>query len=340
MTKQAPHETALADFGETSLRFRDLINEKRRRRILMKRKKNCFSKICSGMDYIDDILLGFRCYFERDDSGIDGERYYPYIEVIGILNCVQIQQNVIIGMYFLITGEKINLEEEYDEIKQIRDIRHKVASHPMDSNKEAHSINRWAFASEWHFEYISHSENDDHKFKVVELYPLFCQHLKILRQVLERIIGYMENEDDEHKNKFKDEKLADMIPAHNSIIKHLFKESYTTRDFYTKYIGEKLDEFENALSKRGEHFLEDGVIPDAMPKIRYALFNCSNSIDYNDDNHIYASFVVSELKKLEKVAQQIDADYSGQPLQEEKQVIVCMPSSNRLIIKNKKDRKT
>ena len=339
MTKQAPHESALANFSESSSKFRALINESRRHYNLMKRDNNRYSEICSGMDYIDDILLGFQGCLERDDSGTDGEHYYPYIEIIGILNCMQIQQNIIIRTHFLVTGEKIDLKKEYEAIKKIREVRNAVAAHPMIIKGESHVINRH-FLSAWHFEYISYGKKNDYKPKRVDLYFLFCQHLKILCQVLEKIIGYMENEDDEHKKQFKDEKLADTLAMHRYFAGKLFDDSYSTRDIHAKYIGEKLDGFEAALLKRGGHFLKEGGISDDILMIRHALARCSSFTYLDNDARIYASFVSRDLKELEEVAQQIDADYSGQPLQEEKQVIVCMPSSNRLIIKNKKDRKT
>ena len=111
MTKQAPHETPLANFSESSSKFRALINESRRHYNLRKRENNCYFKICSGMDYIDDILLGFRGYLDRGRSKDKDTKYYPYIEIIGILNCLQIQQNVIKETHYLITGKKIDLKK-------------------------------------------------------------------------------------------------------------------------------------------------------------------------------------------------------------------------------------
>ncbi len=337
--KQAPHETPLANFSKTSSKFRNLINESRRHYILRKRDNNCYFKICSGMDYIDDISLGFQSYLESGSSFIGGERYYPYIEIIGILNSMQIQQNVIIKIHALITGKEIDLKKEHESIGAIREIRNGVASHPMDAKGRAYFINRH-FLGDWCFEYSSHGEDDVYESKKVQLYPLFCQHLEVLCQVLERIIGYMENEDNEHKQQFKDEKLADTLAMHRYFAGKLFDESYSTRDIHAKYIGEKLDGFEAALLKRGEHFLEEGSgISYDILMIRHALDRCSRFTYLNNDARIYASFVSRELKELEEVAQQIDADYSGQPLQEEKQVIVCMPPPSRLIIKKKKDGK-
>ena len=209
----------------------------------------------------------------------------------------------------------------------------------MDSNGESHFINRPFLSTEWYFEYDSTGKVDCPKPKRVKLYSLFCQHLEILCQVLERIIGYMENEDNEHKQQFKDEKLADTLAMNSYFAGKLFDQNYEIRNIHVKHIGEKLDKFEAALLKRGEHFIKGDWFSYTMPMIRHALARCSNFMVFNNDAHIYASFVSRELKKLEEVAQEIDAEYSGQPLQEAEPTVFLMPSSNRLIIKKKKDEK-
>lgn len=310
MTTPDKIQHELDKFSEAASRLRDLITAERPIYTLMNREKKCFPKVLSGMDYIGDILLGFQGYLERDDSCEVRRDYYLYVEIIGILNCMYIQQNIIRDLHKIIIGSSINLEKEYQGIKEIRTVRNAIAGHPLDSNEEAHFINRNSL-SKWSFERYCFDENMDMKTERVELAPFLYHQAKALNHVLKKIIDHMEAEDKEHKKQFRDKKLVDIFLQHNDLLSELSKDGYKISHVHIKTIQGLLNKFESALLERGEHFLEAYWFRADMPLIREALSGGSEFSNADDDSCIDASFVAEKLKELKNMAQEIDADYSN-----------------------------
>ncbi len=310
MTTPDKIQSILDEFSDASKRFRELINLERRRYIIQNGKENCFNKICCGMDYVGDVLLGFQGYLERDDSCEVGQDYYLYVEIIGILNCMQVQQDVVSEMYNLITGKDINLKKEYEGIKEIRETRNAIAAHPMNSNGDAHFINRSSL-SKWSFEHYFFDKNMTMQTKKIGLAPFLYHQAKALNHVLKRIIDYMETEDKKHTKQFKNEKLTSIFSQHDFFSSKLFEECYQTRCMHVKCIQDLLDKFESALLKRSKHFLDTEWFRNEMPLIKHALFKCSSFPNIDDDSRIYAFFVAEKLKELKNTAQEIDDDYSN-----------------------------
>jgi hypothetical protein len=138
-----PELGALQDLAS---RFRSLINEPRRHHAIFQRQRD-FNFICSAMDIIDDILFALRSYTTQhhDDQGL------AYLEIFGVLQALFVQQDAVRQLYRIVTGGAINLETEYPDIKAIRDVRVRVAGHPVGGAGGSHFIVRYT-VSKWGFE--------------------------------------------------------------------------------------------------------------------------------------------------------------------------------------------
>ena len=120
--------------------FRDLINDKNLgtkdtiKGALRLNKEEDWSFIWTSMDIVDDASLALESFLK---FGLDGPARYndvgeKYLRLYGILNASYIQQQAIITLYKL--NNVPDPREAFEKIKalKIREIRHKIASHPCD----------------------------------------------------------------------------------------------------------------------------------------------------------------------------------------------------------------
>src|SRR6266545_1500211 len=137
MTKKFPTPRLRLLEGSVS-RFRDLVNTPRRHHALVQRQRD-FVLACSAMDILDDTILALNSYVKRDhqDQGL------AYLEIFGVLQALSVQQDAVTKLYRIITGKPINLEALYPDIKEVREIRVRVAGHPVGGKAASHFMVRY-----------------------------------------------------------------------------------------------------------------------------------------------------------------------------------------------------
>ncbi len=309
MTTPDKIQPELDELQKQNSEIRNLIAIGYRQFISKDHEEGCYRKICAGMDYNRDISRGLESYLKRDDSFDKEQNDYLYVEIIGVLNCLQVQQNVVREMYNLITGKDIDLKKEYEGIKEIRTTRNAIAGHPLDSGGDAHFITYHSL-SKWGFEHHSYPINTmQMKSESVDLASFLYQHTKSLNHVLKRIIDYMETKYKEHKKKFKNEKLADIF-LQRSYLSAKISEDHELNDMHIKEIEGMLEKFESALLKRDKKLSGENFICHDIPLIKHALSKYLSFSTVDDDCYIYAYFIGKELKKLEIIAEETDKEYS------------------------------
>lgn len=302
---------ALDKLQKYSTSFRELINEPRRHFKLRKWAFKDFIIICSGMDILDDTILGLRSYIENHHGDIG----LAYLEIFGVLQSLYVQQDVIKTFYEKITDSTINLNEYSDEIKIIRDTRNTIVGHPIDSQGKSHHIIRYSI-SKINFETISYNKDMDSIKSTVNLIEFIEKQSHILSQPLHDVIKNMEKENQEHISKYRERSLAsifDNISYYTSKLFEAIGDRSEIGNIGVVSIEKVLSTFTEDLNERSLHYISNGHTD--MSKIDHAInkFKEYMNSDHNindDDAYIFVSFIAQELERLSTIASEIDEDYS------------------------------
>lgn len=297
---------------ELSTCFRDLINLPRRHYNLS-HGTNSFYQLCSAMDIIGDICLALRSYLENDhdDQGL------AYLEIFGVLNSLNIQQDAVRRLYKIILASEIDLEQEYPRIREIRKARIHVAGHPVTGDGASHFLVRFTLTRVG-FEYQSFKNGGEFINSIVNLYELIEYHIDVLCEVTEKLIQHMEKEDREHKEQFRNDSLTKIFKGQSYCSSKLFEGLEDRSDIAgigIKCIHEILNKFKNALENRSEHFTDSDFLTYDMAKLEYAISKYHKYLNNDpfinkDDAYIFARFIQMELDSMEEIAQEIDEEYT------------------------------
>lgn len=145
---------------------RELVNEPRRHHALYTSTTK-FNFVCSAMDIIDDIVSALSSYIrhEHDDQGL------AYLEIFGVLQSLCVQQDAVRALFVAIIGAPIDLEATYSDVRIVRDMRVRVAGHPVGGRASSHFLVRYT-VSKWGFELWRYDQAGRHTADQVSLIDL------------------------------------------------------------------------------------------------------------------------------------------------------------------------
>lgn len=268
----------------------------------------------SAMDLIGDTEMAIEAYLNSKDGGDSG---LQYLLIYGILQILFVQQDAA-----KLISDALRLPYEHcDELLKIREIRNDTVGHPANRNGGTRSsfLVRCSMTKQGYTLLTTHS-NGEPDSQEVNLIELINNQRGVIFTVLTHVIDRLNNEDMEHKKKFKDTKLMDFFPASNSY--HLGKifeicpeasdQARIIAGISTKIIRENLTKFRLALVERGEFSdtLEYEIEETAYPIAELDCFFNSRESKLNDrDASIFAFFIRHKLGELEEMAKAIDAEY-------------------------------
>jgi hypothetical protein len=106
------------------------------------------------MDILDDTALALHSYVSHGHS----DQGLAYLEAFGVLQALTIQQDAVRKLHEILTGASINLEAAYPELKEVRDIRVRVAGHPVEGKGGSHFMIRYT-VSKGGFELWSYDQS-------------------------------------------------------------------------------------------------------------------------------------------------------------------------------------
>jgi len=163
------------------------------------------------------------------------------------------------------------------------------------------------------------------RFQYVSLTALLdTQHIQ-LEKALEALLESLRKEDMEHRQQFRDEKLAALFPG---VLHYYFEKIYESARstdaweygaLHVSLIKEMVEKFKAALAQR--------QIAGAYQGVEYQLtlldYPLSQLAEYfgqkgngrlnEKDAEIFISFVENEVTKLQEMAVELDAEYAEQP---------------------------
>jgi hypothetical protein len=304
--------------GKFSNDFRDLINNEKRLNYDLRQNDVDFNKFCSAMDIVDDILMAMFSYIEHqnDDKGL------AYIYMFGLLESFYLQQNAIIALglitYALCGQKKFNLCTEYPEVEKVREIRNCIASHPI-SNTDNHFINRHSITLE-SFDYMVINELNEMEFKTANLQNLIKIQAKSLSKALSDFINLLTKREQNHRDKFKDQKLFDIFKYCDFAIQRLPTDRshvlIGSTSVHLKILEGAIQEFIGKLNTRHPVYTESAFFKHEMIHLERAIERLKAYFDSepsttNEDAWIWIDYIQKTIDKLKEWAKEIDNEYSG-----------------------------
>ena len=277
------------------------------------------------MDAISDTEDGILAFL---DSKFEADRASLYLGVYGLLQAVYVQQDAVINLCkSLDIGENI---KNYPRLFEIREIRNDSVGHPTkrksktkDGPTSYHFIPQRSVGASG-FDIISMFSNGSSKYKHVDIPSIVLDQQRYISGILSKVIDKLVQEEKEHKDKFRMEKLADIFDKNI----HYSFEKITEAIRGTKPSGlglgslEKIQKiihnFREAVKRRDEAYYESfqdkyDLIEHAILKLQI-FFQLAENGEVSDEDiknaRIFNVFLYGQVDELKKEAEDIDNDYA------------------------------
>jgi hypothetical protein len=310
-------EDNLENLDILSSKVRDYINIGRIQNKLIQNKKN-WNQICSSLDVIGDTTCAISSYINDSFPNDDGLKY---IYIYGILQSLFLQQDSLkhLSCALLLINEKdykVN-----DELEKIRNIRNEAIGHPTNKGggKSFHYISRITIEKNG-FDLLSSFSDKDDIYKEVRIIDVINIQLKIIVEDFKILLKKLEEKVVEHRNKFKEVKLADFLKGSDYSIEKIFEALYAEdegkKSFYVlliKPLREGYLKIEQELKDR--ELLPNDFWNDELEKVKYIFdsledyFNSNKRNFTSNDIFIFLSFLRDKNKELLEELKNIDEEY-------------------------------
>lgn len=300
--------------------IRDLINRPRKLHLLSKNDRLWY-QLCSCLDVVQDTDIAMEAYVQNAFPDDDGEKY---IRVYGILQVLVVQQD---ATKHLITslGLPSLIHHPLGRIRDIREVRIESIGHPTDTKikvgRSYHSLSRVTMHKEG-FHLLSYREGQPVEFKDINIPGLIIKQRQVISGILNQILDELTKQEQEHKEKFKKESLADILGKNQPYIISKVWEVIHSDQYdaglgltHMELIQESLESFKQALEKRdlwGAYY----PIQYIYKEMEYSIsevkkyFQGENNLESATDRaRVNFFFIDKHLEKLEQIAKEIDEEY-------------------------------
>jgi hypothetical protein len=305
----------MGSIGQLEQAIRDRINRPRLNRLLLSDRRQ-FEALCSALDTIGDVETGLDTYLSMNDPGDIG---YRYILIYGLLQMLVVEQNAVIKISRIFSVAS----ELPPEVEDIREIRNYSIGHPVPNrtSKPAGFISRSQMTLKSIKVMICWPDGRT-EFRTIDLFDLINLQRCILSEILQLVLDDVNKRELDHRKKFRDEKLAEIFhPSLSWLVSKLgattAPEHKIARGVDLQFVGEMIDNFAAALEQRGRidaayPILEDLRYPIEKLSAYYADTECEQ-LDFPQAD-IYAFFIADRISILQKIAAEIDAEYTTDDL--------------------------
>lgn len=278
-----------------------------------------WNKLCSALDLIGDTALAIEAYPSLCSTSDDGANY---LIVYGILQTLLLQQDAAKHIADALGLKNIKRPKQLDEV---RVIRNGAAGHPA-SQKENGAykscvISRFSL-SPTSFQMVTYlSDSSEHRSTSVNIPTLLETQKTYIAELLQQVVDELKNQEMEHRDMHKDNKLQDIFPQTLSYyLSKIYEGTYTQQAFILgkvnlNIVADILDKFKNTLEARSE-WRENNSINFYYDHLEYALYQLKqyftgNSTFNEKDAYIFVSFVEKQLNELIAIAKDIDREYES-----------------------------
>jgi len=301
--------------------IRDLINRPRKQNILLQ-DNALWLMLCSCMDTIQDTEEALESSLTKDnDSSDTGSKY---LLVYGALQALFIQQEAVKNLH-----ESLNIPYTEDSsLKEIRDLHRNAIGSPTNvADKEAFNFINRATLSVHGFklatEYPKKSDDEKRETKRVDVNipNLIETQRHKFKEVLNKVIETLKEEEAEHKRKFSNKSLTGSFYHTTYLFEKIFDAISSSESPHVEIVGAHIDDvlkyveaFKTELKERGEP--DDNIsdiyenLDHSLQQIKAYFHNPSETYIQEKDLYIFAYFARRQVSDLEAIARELDEMYS------------------------------
>lgn len=297
-------------------RIRDLVNRPWKQQGLLEDKIK-WNKLCASMDVIGDTQIAINSYFSLPSFKAENG---GYLFLYGLLQAFFLQQDAINHLSEALFDKPISWKSDYPDIYLVRELRNDSIGHPTKRGKDEsfHFIARYS-VTKGHFRLMSHySKNNNSEFNDIDINELKTKQENSVIKILDTVIELMEKEYDDHKSKFANAKLSDLIPGTMSYsIGKVYEGIYNDYPLAEMNFGEikrTIDVLKNEIIKRYGNLSALQGLNDVIRRIDYILQKVGGWIQnkqllINDDAEVFLDSFSDRFKELEEMLIEIDEKF-------------------------------
>lgn len=269
---------------ELTKEIRDILNHPWKREMLFQDRVK-WNKIWASLDTFDDTQEAINHYLNLDNFGpYNG----GYLYIYGVLQAINLQQDALNNLLNALFDKTIDWETEYPELYKIREHRNDSIGHPTKrgNDKSFHMIGRYSI-SNGGFTLASYFPKTGDKSKFQEINILECieSQSKLLKIILSETMDKLTNEFEEHKRKFKGDRIRSKIPnTYDYHISKLFEHAfgnYPIVETNFKIIKDTIANIKEEVEKRYFKISALQGLEDTINQIDYIIERLENTLINN-----------------------------------------------------------
>jgi len=278
-------------------------------------------QLWAAMDVIEDTDLAIGNHLEADFPSDMGERY---LRVYGVLQALFLQQDAV--RHVIEALRPAMMVDFADVLKDIRGVRNASVGHPTELRRgrtvSAHgivqsSMNRRGFTL------ASFSETGASSFHAIDLVDLAEKQKSEIVRILSEVVDELKREDNEHKAKFRREKICDCLRGVGYAIEKIGEElrggPVCLGTWAVEDLNRSLRAFVSALEKREMELRDYPSIQYHCSELEYPLGELAKFMRREACDipsclaaGVYAESLRAHFDALFDIASEIDTDYSAQ----------------------------
>ena len=278
-----------------------------------------WNKLWSSLDVIEDSQIAIEDYNNLPDFNSNQKGYlYTY----GILQALNLQQDALRSINKALFEEDIDFKTEYPSLYIIRENRNNSIGHPTNrmNGKSFHHIGRSSICKKG-FKMISYFPKGNEESMVTKINILSCIKTQesLLTDILKKTMKKLEADVESHKSKFKNKKLADLIPHsthyHFSKLYEYIHREYELIEINYNTIFETYEQVKDGIIERYTSLSALENIELITEKLDYLFKRVKRDlIDKKIDDQleltIFIDALKSNFKELEGMINEIDKEFN------------------------------
>lgn len=297
-------------------KIRDHVNHPWKRELIFSDRVK-WDKVCSCMDVLEDTQLAINSFFKLPDfSGDNGGYLYLY----GLLQAFYLQQDSASHLSKALFGKTINWKKDYPDLFLVRDLRNDATGHPTSRNNDEsfHYIARYS-VSKQSFKLASYFPKQKKSiYRDFDLLGLNSKHEKSICDLLDKVVQSLEEDLSNHKKKFKNMKLADLIPhdLHYSIGKVYegIYNDYPLAEMNFRMLKNAYENIKGEIIKRYNTLDALSGVKLQVEKLDFILSRLegwlnAKQLHKNKDAEIFMDGFDDRFKELEEMLKEIDVEF-------------------------------
>ncbi len=280
-----------------------------------------WATICASMDVIGDTELAIRAYNDKGTSEIsNGE---SYLIVYGIFQALFIQQDAMADL-----ADALGVTFSFSpDLKNIRELRNISVGHPTDyrrgKDKSQSFISRPTL-SHLGFQLYQTSAKDGDRFVGVNIPKIVIKQREEIFKILEMALKHLQNEELEHRRKFRSIKLVSAFPGTLNYgfekmgdgIRNDSLRIATGKWGFDHVIG-SIEDFKRLLNERDILEAYDMSVDPILKELEYPIqelnvfYSGGENRMSNESAEVFCFYLEQKVKQLRELAIAIDKEYDS-----------------------------